>query len=243
MIGFVLLFLALPRSGTVPPGANRTLTLPGAGWLPQLGRFRFSIPQVTLNESFHRGLSDWQPADLRSLSGAANDWVYRAGSVRPGRLRLWAPSLKLTDYSFDFQAEVEKNGLGWAFRASNRDNHYGTRIEILKPGRMQVSQIVHFAMVNGKEQDRVELPLPIDISPNSTYQVTVRIRGNRFVTSINSQVVDSWTDNRLKTGGVGFFAQKGDVASILSVNVSSERSLWDRVFASFVLLPPMSMAD
>ena len=242
MLGFVLLFLALPRSGPVTVGGATGYVLDrNPGWFPGLRQLWTGAPSVTLKESFHSGLRDWRPADWKSLSNTASDWAYRAGSVRPGRLRLWAPSLELTDYSFGFEAEIEKKGLGWAFRASNHENYYGARVEISEPGANAITNVVHYAMVGGLERDRVELPLPVGIVRGEQYRISMRIRGSKFVTSINGQVVDIWSDQRLRAGGVGFFTEKGDVASIYSVNVSTERSLWDRLFSSFILLPPVSM--
>jgi len=244
LLGIVVLLLLMPRStGPAPTGPAPSYVLPGAGWLASLGGLRLAVPSVRLNESFHGGIGDWRPAELHSLSGAANDWIYRAGAVRPGRLRLWAPSLKLTDYEFDFHARIERRGLGWAFRASSRENYYGARVEIVKQSNPPLANVVHYAVYRGRQEQRVELPLPLSIHRGEQYDVAVNIRGNRFVTSINGQVVDTWTDNRLRAGGVGFFTEKGDVASIRSVNVSSDRSLWDRLFSSFILMPPVSLTN
>lgn len=242
MFGFVLLLVTVPSSNSAPASRAVDYALDrSSDWFPALRKFRVSLPSVTLRESFHAGLKNWQPADLKSHTGAAGDWIYRAGSVRPGRLRLWAPSLQLTDYNFGFDAQIERRGLGWAFRAANHQNYYGARVEIIKPGAEPVSNIVHYTMVRGRQLDRVELPLPLGIGRGEQYQISMSIRGSKFITSINGQVVDTWTDQRLRAGGVGFFTQKGDLASISSVSVTTERSLWDRLFSSFILLPPVSM--
>jgi len=242
MLAFVLLFLALPRQAPAPVSGAMEYALTQTGnRFPMLRKFRLTVPSVTLRESFHKGLKEWRPADSRSISTAVGDWVYRNGSVRPGRLRLWAPSLELTDYNFGFEAQIEKRGIGWAFRASNRDNYYGARVEVIRPGIDPVTSVVHYAMVKGRQIDRTALPIPLGIIRNEQYQVSMRIRGDKFVTSINGKVVDTWRDDRLRSGGVGFFAEKGDIASIHSVSVSTERGLLDRLFSSFILLPPASM--
>jgi hypothetical protein len=49
--------------------------------------------------------------------------------------------------------------------------------------------------------------------------VLVTVEGEHFSVSINGQLVDAWSDNRLKSGGVGLFAAKGDGAHVRSVHV------------------------
>ena len=49
---------------------------------------------------------------------------------------------------------------------------------------------------------------------DTIYNVQVQAQGNRFVTSINDQFVDSFSDSRLPSGGVGFFSGPGESARI-----------------------------
>ena len=46
------------------------------------------------------------------------------------------------------------------------------------------------------------------------YRVTEVVEGDRFSTFVNGQMVDSWSDPRLQTGGVGFYADKGEVSRL-----------------------------
>ena len=43
--------------------------------------------------------------------------------------------------------------------------------------------------------------------------------GDSFSVSVNGQLVSAWTDHRLKSGGVGFFADKGEIANLRSIHV------------------------
>ena len=58
----------------------------------------------------------------------------------------------------------------------------------------------------------------------SLFHVEMKVRGGSFVTYLNGQVIDTWSDSRLKKGGIGFFADAGEVAAIHWVNVDEQRT-------------------
>jgi len=71
----------------------------------------------------------------------------------------------------------------------------------------------------------------------------VSVRGNHFLTSINGQLMSSWTDNLLSRGGVGFFSESGESALLKWVNVSERDSMLARFTSHFSLITvPTSMA-
>jgi hypothetical protein len=202
---------------------------------PSVGRDVFSglgevfAGNATARENFQDGLSAWRGSGGR-------DWTYHAGHVKPRHLKLWGPTLKLRDYDLHFRAAIEERAIGWVFRASDDRNYYATKLKISRPAPFPLSEIVRYKVVDGLESGRIELPLPQQVQRGTLYNVSVRIQGDRFTTFVNGSQVDSWRDGALKTGGVGFFADAGEVASLLSVEVREKRSLLDRMFAG-VFLP------
>jgi hypothetical protein len=66
---------------------------------------------------------------------------------------------------------------------------------------------------------------------NEPYHVAVDVRGNRVVTSIEGQEVDSWTDDSIKAGGVGFFSDVGESARLYWMRVSKNQDWLGRVCA------------
>jgi hypothetical protein len=48
---------------------------------------------------------------------------------------------------------------------------------------------------------------------------------------VNGRMVDSWSDKRLKTGGVGLFADPGEVATVRYASVSDRNTLTGRLFS------------
>ena len=53
---------------------------------------------------------------------------------REREISILRPSLNLTDYRIEFQAQIESKAIGWVFRAKDRKNFYVAKLEIVKPG-------------------------------------------------------------------------------------------------------------
>lgn len=208
-----------------------------AGWFLQparslAGRLQDAIESraaVELEDDFRSGLSRWVD------EGGMKGWEYDpAGFLRPGRrLALFRDSLHLTDYRLEFLAQVEQKGLQWVFRATGPGNHYGSGIVILKPGPLPVAAILRSVVIDGKEVARARLPLPQTIRPDTMYRVSVHVRGSQFTTFVNGQLVDTWSDTRLPSGGVGFLCENDGRARLRWVRVV-DRDDWLGRLCSYV---------
>lgn len=146
--------------------------------------------------------------------------------------------MKLADYRMEFEGQIEKNAMSWAFRAPDLRNYYATKIQVRKTGNLPTADIVRYAVLNGIEKDQQHLPLPISIRPDTLYHVQMSIRGNQFTTKVNGQVVDSWTDSRLKHGGVGFFSDKGESSTTLGGCAGRTRRDFLAIFRDGILCQP-----
>jgi len=156
--------------------------------------------------------------------------------VRPGRLRVWKDSESLSNYDLEFLGHIEKKSMNWAFRAADFKNYYATKLTLANSGPLPNTGLVRYAVIDGKERDRVEVPLPIRMEANTDYHVKVSVRGGRFLTSIDGQLVSSWTDKRISRGGVGLFADAGESSAFKWVSVSERDSFWGRVSSHFGLI-------
>jgi hypothetical protein len=99
------------------------------------------------------------------------------------------------------------------FRANDR-SFYVEKIQVVTPGLQPVVALVHFAVINGEEQPRTQIPLPIQAHLDTTYKVRMDAVGNRFTTWIQDQKVDQWTDSQIDAGGVGLYYDTGDSAKL-----------------------------
>ena len=229
----LVLLIVAPKGGPAAP-AVINYTLPETGFGSSLRNVLPGWQPVRLRDDFRAGLKDWVGS-----AGAGLDWSREGNLVRPGKLRLWGPSLKLADYQLEFEGRIERKAMGWTFRSGSLQDYYATKISVSGPGASARAEIVRYVVLGGKQFDRIQLPLPPTVLDDSPCYVKVNVRGSYFVTTINGRVVDSWSDRRLTRGGVGFFADKGEVAAIRWVNVSgAEPGFFGRLFASTLLLPP-----
>lgn len=230
VIGLVLgLMLWLLPSTAVPTGPKLRYTLSQNPVSQTVRAIIPENPKINLRQDFTIGPGDW-------IGGSTNAG-YEPGTLRPDRLRLWKPSLALRDYQLEFQGSIERRAVGWAFRATDLHNYYGSKLSVSEKG--QRAEIERFVMVAGRSLDRVKLPIPIPIQPETSYRVRVKVKGEYFTTTVNGQMVDTWRDKRLRQGGVGFFADKGEVAAIRWVSLSEPESFFGRLFALGFILPPM----
>jgi hypothetical protein len=149
--------------------------------------------------------------------GWVNEWASDAvGSRRARQLTFYRPSIQRSDYIFEFTGTIESKALGWVFRAQDTKNYYGMKLEIGKPGQLLISR---FAVVDGRESSSSSKPLPIVARPDTAFTVRVDVSGPRFSVYLQGQPVDVWTDNRLKTGAVGFMNEREERARTSSVRV------------------------
>jgi hypothetical protein len=171
---------------------------------------------VDLQEDFQAGLSAWTGA-----KGWEGTWsMASSGAAQPGRLALYRPMTPLTDYRLELQGQIQTKALGFVFRATDMNNYYAAKIAIRKPGPLPSVYLVRYAVIEGKAGAKTETLLPMYLRNDSLYDVVVGIQGDSFTFTLNGQLVDSWSDGRLKSGGVGLFAEKGEVSHIRSVHVT-----------------------
>jgi len=190
-----------------------------------------SATSLTLHESFGKGLANWVGG-----SDSGPGWSRSGDYVLPGKLRLWRQSAHLSNYEMEFLGQIERKGMGWAFRAPDVHNYYGAKLSIARPGPLPNANLVRFVVLNGHETERLELPLPLTLDRDTDYRVHVSVRGDRFLTSVNGQLISSWMDARLSTGGVGFFSEPGEQGAIKWVSVSERDSMLGRFLSYFSII-------
>ncbi len=232
LVIFVVLVAPPSRNPSPTPRAHtRSFSIP-----PQIRQLIPGAPSEDHSEDFASGLRDW-------VGGLGKDdgWGRDAGKIRLGKLRLWKPTLAMSNYQMVFQGQIETKAMSWAFRATNVENYYATKIEVPGPGGPRRPEIVHYVVQNGRKIDLVQLPLPMSLEANTPYRIRVRVRDDRFSTSINGQVVDIWSDSRHQDGGVGFFSDPGEEALISWVRVNNAEGFFSRFFSFSLLVGPAGL--
>jgi hypothetical protein len=233
---FLLLALSQLPSGAsgakaISPGPEANLHGGQNGMGQMLSNLIQSKTSGTMREDFREGFVDWE-----GLKQTGADWSSADGQVHPAGLRVWKPSTALSNYEMEFMGRIDRKSLDWAFRAPDLRNYYATKLVITKPGPLPNAGLVRFIVLDGRERERVELPLPLTLERGTDYRVRVSVRGDHFLTSVDGQLVSSWTDSRLSRGGIGFFNEDGESAAVKWVSLSERDSFLARLVSHFSLI-------
>jgi len=136
----------------------------------------------------------------------------------PRRFTFLRASAGLKDFRLEFKGTIETKALGWVVRAKDAMNYYAMKLEIATPGRDPVVVLKRFAVIGGKDQDAVQVPLPTTFRLDTLYKVRVDVLGDRISTWVQDRKIDEWTDTQLSEGSIGLFneysergAGKGDL--------------------------------
>jgi hypothetical protein len=222
---------SLPKVQVTAPAATEGISRNiGNGFRAQFINVRNSVAQraaVSLSEDFRSGLDDWQ-----TRGDLANGWSFDGnGFVRPGTLALYRPSLGLGDYDMEFLGLVDKKALSWVVRAKDFDNYYVVKLVVTKAGPLPTIGITRYAVIDGKAQASVNTVARINARPDMLYRVSMNLHDDSFLLSLQGTVVDNWTDSRLKRGGIGFFASRGEESRLRWLQITHQYDMLGRLCA------------
>jgi hypothetical protein len=168
-----------------------------------------------------QGFSDvTSPGMVMGGGGWTTTWGVGSPVNQNKQISIYRPSMALTDYRFEFRGRIDKKALGWIFRASNPKNYYVMKLEMIKPGASPIVALMKYAVIDGKETTRTQVMLPFTVSLDTVYSVRLDVKGDKFATYVQDKLVDHWIDDRIKTGGTGFYSDKNERAQIKSSQVS-----------------------
>ena len=217
-----LLLAGVLRPQVAPKGFAGSLPWRGMSirqWMSQRATRDFA-------DDFRAGLNQWKGVQAKW----PKSWSYSTdGFIHPGQLALYRPSVPLSDYRFEFMAQIESKSVDWVVRAHDADNYYALKFTVLEPGPRPIVAMVRYPVIEGSKGARVLTPLRMMIHANTPYRVTVDVKGNRYRAYIEGQEADFWTEDRLKTGGVGFFSETGERARVYWVKLESHGDILGRI--------------
>jgi hypothetical protein len=188
---------------------------PDASW----GRLKQQIrgrAKVDLFDDFSTGLDAW-----RNGGDAASTWSYdKGGFIMPGALSFFEPSMALTDYDVDALLQIEKRGVGIAIRAAGLKNYEAVRLLVEGSGPMPNLALEHYGVTGGKASRPVLVRCPEQFQADTLYHVHLQAHGDEFALYLQGQLVDYWSDHRARSGGVGLFCGRGELARVAWIRVS-----------------------
>jgi hypothetical protein len=208
-------------------GVNPVLAKPATGSVSRIREAIATRAAVEVGDSFHAGMEAW--SHTKTL---APGWSRSSdGYVVPGQLALFQPSMKFTDYRMEFFGKIESKSIDWVVRARDVNNYYAMKFTVIEKGLRPIIAMVHYPVIDGKPGKRSTIPLNVMVHNNRSYHVDVAVKGTRIVTSIEGQEVDSWLENSVSAGGVGFFSESGEKSRVYWMKVAKNEDFLGRVCA------------
>jgi hypothetical protein len=80
--------------------------------------------------------------------------------------------------------------------------------------------LIKYLVVQGHETEVARVPIDMAARNDTLFNVRVDVRGSKFSTFVQGQAVDVWTDEQIKSGGVGFLNERAERARIKSAGIS-----------------------
>jgi hypothetical protein len=219
-------FTAPPQAAGIQRGIERNFRTKLNEQFKAVRQTMVDRAAIALDEDFRAGLDDW------TSRGGTTDWAFDAtGFVRPGPLALYRPSIDLTDYQLQFLGLIDKKALSWVVRAADFDDYYVVKLVVLKPGPVPTIGVTRYAVIHGVAQDRADTMAFINAREDMLYRVRMDIHGDDLALTVQGQLIDSWSEPRLRTGGVGFFTARGEASRLRWVQVTHQYDMLGRLCA------------
>ena len=159
------------------------------------------------------------PSIIMGEGGWVEGWGGDPSGLHAGRqITIYRPSLKLSDYRFEFQGSIDTKSIGWVFRAPDPNNYYAMKLMTVSSGLSPKVALFKYLVANGKQTQVGRVPMTWRYSRTrySMFALTFAAL-NSLV--IQGQQVDSWTDDQLKVGGVGFLNERDERGKVKSVSI------------------------
>ena len=161
------------------------------------------------------------PSIMMGEGGWVQSWGGDTNGSHAGRqITIYRPSLKLSDYRIEFQGEIDSKSIGWVFRAMDPYNYYAMKLAIVTPGLSPKMALIKYVVMQGHETEVGRVPLDIAARNDTLFTVRMDVRGSKFSTFVQGQQVDVWTDEQIKSGGVGFLNERAERARVKSAAIS-----------------------
>lgn len=174
----------------------------------------FTYTAVQANNAAAKALPtevEWAAGSPLNTKGWIEDWA----PVDPlRRITMLRDTENYSNYRLEFTAQIQTKAIGWMFRGLNPKNFYVAKVEKIKLGLDPVVAFVRYAVIDGKNEARIEKILPMKVRADTEYKIRFEAAGSSFAIWIQGQKIDEWEDARLGSGGLGLYSESDEAAAI-----------------------------
>ncbi|HTS64506.1 MAG TPA: hypothetical protein VMH28_20925 [Candidatus Acidoferrales bacterium] len=208
----VVPFQAVIAGGSTGPGPAAVPTLSNLPEAPDLRPVpKRAAVAVHYEEQFAGGWDNWV--------GGVEDWPVDVAGVRTGSLAIFMPTLDLTDYELEFLGRIDSKTINWVVRATNLENHILCTLRLCEGNQLEFSRT---AVIGGAAEQPVVAATRVTGKKRAALTIHSSVSGDSFAVQVDGNTIDTWTEDRLLSGGVGFMGTPDDRARLYWVKVSSQ---------------------
>ncbi|MCC6363406.1 MAG: hypothetical protein IT165_07750 [Bryobacterales bacterium] len=149
--------------------------------------------------------------------GWSTDWANDERGRRWRQISFYRPSMQISDYRVEFQAEIEYKAVSWVVRAPDTKTYWVLKVAQLRGGPSPDIRFTRTLVKDGKVVESEEKKLPFPTVMGMVYRVRTDVAGSRFAVTIQDKPVDEWRNAQALTGGFGVAnegAERGQIRSI-----------------------------
>jgi hypothetical protein len=167
---------------------------------------------VHFEEHFDGGWDNWV--------GGVQDWKVDVAGVRTGSMALFMPTLDLEDYDLEFFARIDTKSINWVVRAAGEDQHLRCSLTAVEGNQLEFSRTF---VKGGATENTMVAATRVPGKKRTAVTIRTTVSGSSFAVTVDGAAVDTWTEKRLPSGGVGFMGTPEDRARLYWVKVSSSQ--------------------
>jgi hypothetical protein len=151
-------------------------------------------------------------APTMSFSSAkGHDWFHDRARVSPRarlsrNLVLYRPFTSRSDYRLLFEWRPDAGGVGCIFRARDSRNYQMAKLSLV-PGGVSLER---FTVIDGVQDEPLHRMVTLQLRDPEP-EVAIEAIGSVFALYVQDELVDTWHDQRLPSGAVGFVEGHGSV--------------------------------
>ncbi|MCZ2147662.1 MAG: hypothetical protein LC126_07790 [Bryobacterales bacterium] len=149
--------------------------------------------------------------------GWSTDWANDERGRRWRQISFYRPSMQISDYRVEFQAEIEYKAVSWVVRAPDTKTYWVLKVAQLRGGPSPDIRFTRALVKDGKAVESEEKKLPFPTLMGMVYRVRTDVAGSRFTVTIQDKPVDEWRNAQTPAGGFGVAnegAERGQIRSI-----------------------------
>jgi len=135
------------------------------------------------------------------------------------QLVVYQPKIQSYSERLEFDWKPDNRGVGIVYRAGSHDTYYATRITVVPASTTTALFADRFTVMKGTEGPHARKLIPL-IGSTSMIEIRMEGSGPNFNLYVQGGLAESWSDNRLNGGGIGFYHDEEGLPSVGGVRLT-----------------------